>query len=557
MASKVPDCWIRSKSDEAAIEAGCYFDLEAAERVRSFFRKFLVHTDGVHAGKPFELLQWQWERVIAPAFGWKMPDGARRFRDVEVWIPKKNGKSTLMAGIALYLLCGDKEFGANVYTAASDRRQAGIIFNETVKMIRANPLLDEVLKVRISQKQVRFHQLNAFYEVLSADAFRNEGLNIHGLLFDELHAQPDRRLYDTLRYGGSARRQPINFVISTAGEHDEESLWWERFHHSLRVQNSEEISIHLLPVVYAIRDDEDWHDPAVWRRVNPSWGETVNPIEFERHYEDALKSGTNESAFLRYHLNRATKHESTWINTDYWIACAAKPSMEIKPIKEGFRYAAVDLSDHLDLTAFVEIHEVEPINDQPRIRLHTKFWAPTKPASRVNLERYEKWERAGLIQLIPGPVARQEVIEDDIIKWLEATDKQLPPMKEIGVDRFNATRFAYSMQEKLGKTKFRTGLRKIAYNAPTLNDAMKHLEAMIYNGVLLHDNSLVMRWMLSNCMAAMDSSGNRKLDKAKSKGKIDGFAALLMAVYMAINQEAKLISKYNTQELLVVNVRGG
>lgn len=543
--------WVFTDSDREAVKQGCYFDYEAADRVRRFFAEHIRHSIGATAGEPFILLQWQWERVIAPAFGWKMPDGTRRFTNVEVWIPKKNGKSTLAAAIALYLLTADGEYGSHVYGAASDKKQASIIFNEAVSMARKNPEMEACLKIRESLKIIRFPETDSKYEVLSSDGYRNEGLNIHGLLFDELHAQPNRALWAALKFGGASRKQPITFVMSTAGEHDEESLWWERFHYAKKIQESKIVDIRVLACVYAIEDNEDWQSEEVWKRVNPSWGETVYVDKFLMAYQSALISGTNESDFLRYRLNRATKFESAWIKVDYWNACK-QTDAEITQKEGGRGYLAVDLSDHLDLTAIAGIREVT-VGEEDKLQLSTMFFAPTEPQNQVNKERYKVWESAGLIRLIPGPICRQELIEDEVVEWLRLNNSQWN-VRDIGVDRFNSTRFSYSMKAKLRDAGFyRAEVRQVSYNAPTLNDAMKELESMIFQGTLIHDDSPIMRFMFHNCMASMDSSGNRKLDKARSKGKIDGFAALLMAVYLAINQDATFKSKYSTQRLRVVS----
>jgi len=545
--------WIRNASDEEAVRKGCYFDLDAALRVREFFTTFLKHPKGRNADKPFELLPWQWEGIIAPAFGWKMPNGKRRFQNVEIWIPKKNGKSTLMAGVALYLLCGDGEPSPHVYSAACDREQAGIVYKEAVSMVRRSPDLEEILKVRESKKLIRFPEIDGEYKVLSADGYRNEGLNIHGLLFDELHTQPNRDLWKALRYGGAARDQPICFVLSTAGELDESLLWWERFSHARRIQKSEVIDIYTLPCVYAMEDYEDWEDENVWKRVNPSWGASLNEVEFRKAYQEALKNPADKSDFLRYRLNKPTKHESTWLEVKYWNGCTMQPT-EDEPVlaKDPMRFIAVDLSNHLDLSATADIRKVS-FQGQERIQAKFSFWAPSEPANKINKDRYQLWADMGLLKLIPGPVARQEVVEDDIIASL--IDDPVP-VTGIGVDKFNATRFVYSMQTKLKELQLwkKDILRLVGYNGPNLHEPLKCLEDLIIGGILLHDANPIMEWMLTNCMTTTDSNGNRKLDKKASKGKIDGFAALLMSVYMAINQEPTFKSKYSDRRPLTLAI---
>jgi phage terminase large subunit-like protein len=186
--------WIRSKADEAAYDAGCRFRNARANHVRTFFRKFLRHSKGQWAGKPFELLDWQWDRVVAPLFGWQRENGTRRYRKGYVEIPKKNGKSALGSGLSLYMLVGDNEPGAEVYNAAADRDQAGIAYGEAANMVEASPALASRLEVIRSKKQISHRLQKAWYRALSADVPTKEGLNIHFLLFDELHAQKTRDL---------------------------------------------------------------------------------------------------------------------------------------------------------------------------------------------------------------------------------------------------------------------------------------------------------------------------------------------------------------------------
>src|SRR5262245_38425335 len=219
--------WVRTEADERAVFDGCYFDIYAAERVRTFFRKFLRHSKGQWAKQPFELLEWQWTQIVAPLFGWMRADGTRRFRRGYIEVPKKNGKSTLFAGLSLYLLAGDREPGAEIYSAAVDRDQAAIVLNEAANMVEASPDLSQRLKVIRSTKRIMFYRTNSVYRALSADVPAKEGLNAHAILMDELHAQKNRDLWDTLRYAGASRRQPLHLSITTAG-YDRHSIGWEQ-----------------------------------------------------------------------------------------------------------------------------------------------------------------------------------------------------------------------------------------------------------------------------------------------------------------------------------------
>lgn len=550
--------WVKTASDEKAVELGCYFDEKAALRIATFFRNFIRHTDGALAGKPFELLPWQWERVIAPAFGWKMPDGTRRFREVEIWIPKKNGKSTLAAAITLYLLLADGEIKSRVYGAAADREQASIVFDAAVSMIEMNDDLISELDVKKSKREIRYDGSNSLYKVINAMGFRNEGYNIHGLIFDELHTQRNRKLWSALKYGGASRRQPIRFVISTVGEHDESLLWMERFNHAKAVQESKVIDIRTLACVYAAEPKDDWTSPETWKKSNPSYGYTISPVDFEIAYEDACKNALNEVEFKRYRLNLATKHATSWIRWDHWeknilqrleypqtMYHVGEETLQIatKPVS----YAGVDIMDTMDINAFVDIREVKKPDGVMAFQIESIFWAPENAgieAQKMNRERYEEWFATGVLRTCKGYTTDQEQLEDDIVDFCKQRN-----VAEIGVDRFMATRLVYGLQAKFKKRKIKTKLRLVGYNGSTLNEACRFLEGLIVSGRIIHDNNPVMNWMFGNVKAIQDSSGNRKLDKSGgAAGKIDGFAALLIATYCAINIEPEFKSKYDTEK---------
>lgn len=534
--------WVHTTSDEAAVQQECYFDYNKAAKVRLFMRKFIRHSKGPFAGKHFELMPYQWNNIVGPAFGWCMPDGTRRFKEVGVWLPKKNGKSTLMAAIAIYLLAMDGEEGAEVYSAASDRNQASIIYTEACSMVRKSPALRKNIRLKKTVKEMHYDTSTSIYKVISAAGFRNEGYNIHGLLFDEIHTQPNRKLWAALAYGTAGRQQGIIFVTSTAGELDETALWWERFQAALKVQNSEEIDIHLLACVYALEEGEDPGSEEVWKRVNPGYGVCVNVIEFRRSYENSKKSSANEVEFLRYRLNKATKYQAAWIRQEYWKLGLSDGTEIIQ--KGSKQYAAVDLADTVDLNATVYGQECMHPEKGLCIRIKTRFWASEESLNKmngINADRYNQWFKNGHMTMIPGPVADQEVIEDDMLP-----DLILTPTACIGIDRFNATRFAGSMSRKLKKVKKDIDIRLVQYNASTMNDAIRFIEEMIYKGRIIHDGNPVMDWMFSNCKCTLNSFGNRLLDKAASQSKkIDGFSALCIMVYCMLNLEPKFESRYN------------
>lgn len=531
--------WIVTDSDREAVKQGCYFDLKAATRVADFIRAMCVHTQGPEQGKPFELLPWQWERVIAPAFGWKMPDGTRRFKEVQVWIPKKNGKSTLMAAIALYLLIADGEYQSYVYSAASDRNQAAMIYDTVVSMVKLNPELQKRLSLRKTRKIITFPLRDSKYEVLSADGFRNEGLNIHGLLFDEMHAQRDRKLWASLRYGGAARRQSIRFILSTAGEYDEESLWWEHFHLAKDIQECRKIDIHLLPCVYGMEEDDDPMSEETWKKCNPSWGHTLNTVEFRRDAEQAKLSAANMTDFLRYRLNYTKAVSTSWIDKKYWDEC--KVSF-LEAFKVEQSYLGIDLAETSDLVAEVRLD----FNLEGTFRIYPKFYAPSQPNNLKLMQknRYTRWEQLGLLEIIEGPVIRTGPIVASVMAQCRNH-----PMHAVGVDRYHAMEFGKTIEDQIKLERLKIELILCHYNFMGMNEPTRVLEECIYGKKALHDGNQVLNYMFRNIVIAQDSSGNRKLDKSSRSAKIDGFAGILLGLYSRFTAKKKNTSKYVTESL--------
>ena len=313
--------WIRSEADERAVLEGCVFDLPGAQRVRTFIEQFLRHSKGEWAGKPFQLLDWQWQNLIAPLFGWKRPDGTRRYRRGYIETPKKNGKSALFSGLSLYLLVGNGEAGAEIYSAAVDRDQASIVFNEAANMAESSPALASRLSVIRSTKRIVYRRTKSFFRALSADVPAKEGLNAHAVLIDELHAQQSRDLWDTLRYAGASRRQPLHLSITTAG-FDKHSICWEQHAYAEQVLAGVIHDSSFFAYIAAASPGDDWTDLEVWKKANPSFGITVNADQFAEDCREAKESPAKENSFRRYRLNQWTEQDVRWLALDKWDACA-------------------------------------------------------------------------------------------------------------------------------------------------------------------------------------------------------------------------------------------
>ena len=456
-------------------------------------------------------------------------------------VPTHN--STLMAAIALYLLIADGEYNAQIYGAASDKKQAAMIYDTVVSMYKINPQLQPLLKLRKSQKRIFYPRRDSSYEVLAADGFRNEGLNIHGLLFDEMHAQRDRRLWAALRYGSAARRQGIRFIVSTAGEYDEESLWWERFHMAKEVQENKRVDIHLLPCVYAMEPHEDAYDPAVWKRVNPSWGKTVNAVEFARDAEQSRLSGANAVEFKRYRLNYTMAVVTSWIPKEYWETCRLQPDEDTTDGPDAVTYIGIDLAEVTDLCAVVTCTEVADTGTPPTIRVTPDFWAPQFPTGlhMTTEARYDRWTELGLLHRVPGNVVRYGTVVKHVVSICRRRN-----VRAIGVDRYLAMQFAEELREGLAAAGLTVEVVLAQYTTLGMNEPVKSLEVMVYDRKIVHDGNAVLRYMFNNLKTTSDTSGNKKLDKSNKRAKIDGFAAICLALYAKMNCKKPLTSRYNS-----------
>src|SRR5436190_4568578 len=517
------DGWIRSEADERAVAAGYRFDLKTAERVRTFFRQFLRHSKGEWANQPFELMEWQWTGIVAPLFGWLRPDRTRRYRRGYIEVPKKNGKSCLFSGLGLYLLVADKEPGAEVYSAAVDRDQASIVFNEAANMVESSPHLSSKLQTVRSTKRIVDHRSRSYYKALSADVPAKEGLNAHGILIDELHAQKNRDLWDTLRYAGASRRQPLHLSITTAG-YDRHSICWEQHDYAEKVLDGTIEDLSFFGYIAAAGQEDDWTDPDVWRKANPSLGITVSEEQFAEDCKEAQESPAKENSFRRYRLNQWTEQDVRWINMLKWDACASSTAN----LEGKVCFAGLDLSSTTDLSALVLVFE-----EDERYAVLPYFWVPEEGAKRrerADRVPYCQWVDDGLIEATPG-----EVIDHDRIRKKINELKETYDMREICIDRWNATQLATQLDGD-GFTVITFGQGYASMNAPT-----KKLEEIILAGKLAHGGHPVLRWMASNVSIETDTAGNWKPSKKKSIERIDGIVGLVMGLDRATTQPVDVL----------------
>ena len=514
-----------------------HYDKKKADRAVTFIEN-LCHTKGKWAGTPFWLLPWQ-EQLIRDIFGIVKPDGNRQFRTAFVEICKKVGKSELAAAVALYLLYADNEPSAEVYGAAADRQQASIVFDVAKQMVEMSPALMKRSKLMGATKRIVNYSNAGYYQVLSAEVGGKHGFSVSGLVFDEIHTQPNRQLYDVLTKGSSdARQNPLHFIITTAGN-DRHSIAYELHTKAVDILEGRRVDPTFYPVVYGLKDDEDWEDEANWYKVNPSLGYTVDIERLRDAYREAKQNPADEVTFKWLRCNMWVSSTVAWIPDAIYMR--GNEPIDMDALAGRDCYAGLDLSSTGDITALVLIFP--PRNEDEKYVLLPYFWIPEETIQRrvkANSVPYDIWEKQGYIMSTEGNVIHYDFIEKFIMYLSEKYH-----ILEIAVDRWNATQMIQNLEGE-GFTIVPFGQGFSSMSAPT-----KEFYRLLMDGRIIHGGNPVLRWMAGNVVIDTDPAGNIKVTKAKSKEKIDGIVAAIMALDRCIRQEGQSGSVYDERGLLV------
>jgi phage terminase len=496
------------------------YDKSAADYAVAFIEN-LCHTKGTWAGKPFELIDWQ-EQIIRDLFGTLKPNGYRQFNTAYIEIPKKQGKSELAAAVALLLTCGDGEERAEVYGCAADRQQAAIVFDVAADMVRMCPALSKRVKILASQKRLIYTPTNSFYQVLSAEAYSKHGFNIHGVVFDELHTQPNRKLFDVMTKGsGDARMQPLYFLITTAGT-DTHSICYETHQKAKDIIEGRKIDPTFYPVIYGADESDDWTNPKVWKKANPSLDITVGIDKVKAACESAKQNPGEENAFRQLRLNQWVKQAVRWMPMEKWDKCAF--AVDEDELEGRVCYGGLDLSSTTDITAFVLVFP--PLDEEDKYIILPYFWIPEDNLTlRVNRDHvpYDVWERQGYLQTTEGNVVHYSFIE----KFIDRLGERFN-IREIAFDRWGAVQMVQNL-ESMGFTVVPFGQGFKDMSPPT-----KELMKLVLEQKIAHGGHPVLRWNMDNIYIRTDPAGNIKADKEKSTEKIDGAVATIMALDRAI-----------------------
>lgn len=516
-----------------------HYDKAKADRAVTFIEN-LCHTKGKWSGKRFWLLPWQ-EQLIRDIFGIVKPDGNRQFRTAFVEICKKVGKSELAAAIALYLLYADNEPSAEVYGAAADRQQASIVFDVARQMVEMSPALMKRSKLMAATKRIVNYGNAGFYQVLSAEVGSKHGFSISGLVFDEIHTQPNHQLYDVLTKGSSdARQNPLHFIITTAGT-DRHSIAYELHTKAIDILEGRRVDPTFYPVVYGLKDGEDWEDEANWYKVNPSLGYTVDIERLRDAYREAKQNPADELTFKWLRMNMWVSSTTAWIPDAVFMK--GNEEIDSDSLKGRECYAGLDLSSTGDITALVLMFPPRDVDE--KYILLPFFWVPEETIpQRVRSASvpYDVWEKQGHILATEGNVIHYDFIEHFIEELGEKYH-----ILEIAFDRWGATQMVQDL-EGMGFTVVPFGQGYSSMSAPT-----KEFYKILMEGRMVHGGNPVLRWMAGNVVIDTDPAGNIKVTKARSKEKIDGIVAAIMALDRCIrNQGQERGSVYDTRGLMVI-----
>lgn len=478
-----------------------------------FFERVLTHPKGPLAGRPFLLEPWQ-RKIILELFGTRdKRTGMRRYRRAYLELPRGSGKTSMAAGIALFLLVADNEPGAEIFGAAADREQARLAFDIAKAMVEDSPQLSRLVKVY--RHSLVVESTRSVYRVLSSEAYSKHGLNPHGIIFDELHAQPNRELYDVLNTAMGKRAQPLMIMITTAG-YDRNSVCWQQHEYARQVAEGIIDDPTYYPAIWSAPPDADWTAPETWRMANPNWGVSVQPEFIAQECEVAKSTPAYQNTFRRLYLNQWVQQESRWIDMLAWDACGkALPDLSGRTC-----YGGLDLASTTDIAALVLAFP--PISAGDPMWLLPFFWIPEDNAlerERRDRAPYLTWARQGLIEMTPGNVIDYAYIRQRINALAALYD-----LREIAYDPWNATQLSLQLQDDgLTMVEMRQGFA-------SLSGPSKELMRLVLAGGLAHGGNAVLRWMADNVTAKVDPAGNVRPDKAKSTGRIDGIVASVMAI---------------------------
>ena len=494
---------------DRALDKGWYFDKKAAMRAIHFIEK-LKHTKGEWAGQRFRLELWQ-QFVLWNIFGWKNADGTRRFRYAYIEIARKNGKTALSAGIGLYMLFADGESRPEVYSAATVKDQAKICFSDAVEIVKATDLKNYLTPYRNS---IVYELKGGTMKPLSSDYGTHDGLNPSCGIIDEFHAHKDSGMFDVIKSAFGARRQPLMFIITTAG-FDKSGVCYAYRENVIKVLRGVNEDDSLFGIIYTLDDKSEWDDPKMWIKANPNLGVSLSADYLADQVKDAKNRPEAVRNVMTKNVDLWVDAERTWILDDVWQKCIG--TTDPADLKGCACWGGLDLSNVSDITAYVLL-----FHENDRFQLLPHFWIPEeKMLEKIRKENinYDKWVAEGYVTVTPGNVIDYDFVKTDILRIVADYD-----LRTSAYDRWNSSQTIIDLQnEGMECNPFGQGYGSMS--APT-----KEFEKLVLTGKIEHFGNPVLRWMLASTLVKTDPAGNIKPDKEKSTQKIDGIVASNMSL---------------------------
>lgn len=530
------------KYDPHAQAGDCWFDQDSAWDAIEFIHGVIRFAKGKNAGKPFHLEPWQ-IAIVANLFGWKHPNGRLRYREAFVYVGKKNGKTALMAAMMLLMLATNPPLGAELYSAASSQKQAGILFEHAVGMVRQSDRLKDMLTVYgekggSQQKSITYPDAMSAYKCLAADADTVDGVEPYLAVIDELHRHKNTNLADVLQKGTGAQAESLVVYTSTA-DYNRPSACNSLLRRARDVQDNggdpsrPGFDLAFLPAIYEADKDDDWELPETWRKANPNMGVTVTEEFLARECRKAKENSADLNNFLRLNLNIVTDAVQAWLDMDQWDACdgleegespAAWRERMRKELAGQVCFVGIDLSQKRDFTAAVYVFP--PTEFRKKWVLFPRLFIPKETAMRrekTDRVPIAAWVRDGFIEVTEG-----RVVDYEYLKAAVYADAKWAEVKEVAYDPYAATQIAVQLSgEGMTCVEFRQGYL-------SMSEPAKEIDKLIAEGKIEHGGNPVMRWMAGNTVIRFDPAGNIKPDKEKSTQRIDGIVAGIMALGRAL-----------------------
>ena len=526
LGGKIPACkWVKLAADRQLADLKTYagsrspyvFDENEANRVCKFI-ELLTHTKGELAGTRIHLEPWQ-VFILTTVFGWlRRADGGRRYRRAYVEVSRGNGKSTLCSGIGLYCLLADREGGAEVYSFATTRDQAKIVFGDAKVMAERNAALRQKFGLQVLANALYVPQTNSTFQAKSAEGSTLDGLNTHLAIIDELHAHKTRAVYDVVETSTGKRKNSLMFVITTAG-FDTSGICYEVRTMVTKVLEKSVVDETQFGIIYGLDEGDDWTTVEALEKANPNWGISVRPEIITSLMKKAIALPSAVNNFKTKHLNIWCSASSAWMDMQAWEAG------EINVDRSDFEgqpcYIGLDVGAKNDVTAKVLLFPVGK-----SFVVFADFYLPEAAVEKSTNSQYRGWVEEGWITQSGGAMTDLARIEEDIRDDLSRFD-----VKGIAYDPWNALQLATNLGND--------GAPMVDYRntVQIFSDPMKSLEALVQDKRVNHDGNPVLRWMMGNVVAKLDAKDNIFPRKERYENKIDGVVALIMALGISNTSE--------------------